>query len=170
MGVDPTAGNTNITLSCNDQRLSIIDGTEGFGVLNTDETITLQDAFSFIIAEGVDDETRFQIDVNMTDGSHTWIGKVFITAGQAILEYAGTEWAGGFVPGETVTFVTNFKNTGHYMATNAIATIACENQYVTLLNTSVEMGTLDPEGIGVCVFTIQIDESCPETNRFRSAL
>jgi hypothetical protein len=165
VGVDPTNGTTNVTITCNDSRLSIIDGSESFSVLNAEDTISLQNAFSFIIAEGVEDETRFQIDVNMTDGSHTWIGKVFITAGQAILEYADTEWAGSFVPGETVTFVTHFKNVGHYMATNAMATIACENEYVTLLNSSVEMGTLDPEGIGVCVFTIQIDENCPETEQ-----
>ena len=49
------------------------------------------------------------------------------------------------------------------MATNAVATITCESDYVTLLNPTIDMGTIDPEGIGVCVFTIQIDESCPET-------
>ena len=163
VGVDPTNGSTSVTLTCNDQRLSIINGTSEFGVLNADETVTLQNAFSFIVADGVEDGTRFQIDVNMTDGRQTWSGRVFITAGQAILEYADTEWAGGFVPGETITFVTNFKNVGHYMATNAIANIACQSEYVTLLNPSIEVGTIDPEGIGTCVFSIQVSENCPET-------
>ena len=165
VGVDPTSGNTNVTLTCDDPRLSIIDGTEGFGVLNAEETITLQNAFSFIVSDGVEDGTRFQINVDMTDGRQTWSGRAFITAGQAIIEYVSTDWAGGFVPGETVTFVTNFKNVGHYMATNAVATIACESEYVTILNPSIEMGTIDPEGIGTCVFTILIDESCPETEQ-----
>ena len=165
VGVDPTNGNTTVTITCNDQRLSIIDGTESFSVLNAEGTITLQNAFSFIIAEGVEDGTRFQIDVNMADGRQTWSGRVFITASQAILEYAGTDWAGSFEPGETLTFVTNFKNIGHYMATNAIATIACESGYVTLLNSQYEIGTIDPEGIGTCVFNIQIDENCPETEQ-----
>ena len=163
VGVDPTNGSTSVTLTSNDQRLSIINGTSGFGVLNADETVTLQNAFSFIVADGVEDGTRFQIDVNMTDGRETWSGRAFITAGQAILEYADTEWAGGFVPGETITFVTSFKNVGHYMATNAIANIACQSEYVTLLNPSIEVGTIDPEGIGTCVFSIQVSENCPET-------
>ena len=165
VGVDPTNGNTTVTLTCNDQRLNIIDGSAEFGVLNAEETATLEDAFSFIIADGVEDGTRFQIDVNMTDGGETWSGKAFITARQAILEYSGTEWAESFVPGETVTFVVNFRNTGHYMATNAVANIVCDNEYVTLLNPNVEMGTIDPEGVGICVFTIQIDERCPETEQ-----
>ena len=165
VGVDPTNGNTNITLTCNDQRLTIINSTAGFGVLNAEEIVTLQNAFSFIIAEGVEDGTRFQIDVDMADGRQTWSGRVFITASQAILEYTDTEWAGGFEPGETITLVTSFTNVGHFMATNAIATIACESEYVTLLNPSIEIGTIDPEGVGTCVFSIQIDESCPITEQ-----
>ena len=165
VGVDPTDGNTTITLTCDDERLNILNGTAQFGVLAAEETVTLQDAFSFIVAEGVEDGARFQIDVEMADNRDTWRGKAIITAGQAILEYAGTDWAGGFVPGETVTFVANFKNIGHYMATNAIATITCESEYVTLLNPTIEMGTIDPEGVGTCVFNVQIDPACPETEQ-----
>ena len=165
VGVDPTDGNTNVTLTCSDERLSILNGTAQFGELAAEETITLQNAFSFIVAEGVEDGTRFQIDIEMADGRQTWSGKAFITAGQAILEYAGTDWAGGFVPGETVTFVANFKNIGHYMATNAIGSIVCESEYVTILNPTVEMGTIDPEGIGTCVFNVRIDAACPETEQ-----
>ncbi len=165
VGVDPTNGNTTVTLSCDDERLNILTGTAQFGVLAAEETIVLQDAFSFIVAEGVEDGTRFQIDVQMTDGRQTWIGKTFVTAGQAILEYSSTDWGGSFVPGETVTFVAKFKNIGHYMATNAIASITCESEYVTLLNPTIEMGTIDPEGICTCVFNIQIDPTCPETEQ-----
>ena len=163
VGVDPTNGNTNVALTCADNRLSILNGTASFPVLNADETTSLNNAFSFIVAEGVEDGTRFQIDIEMTDGRQTWAGKVYITAGQAILNYAGTNWAGSYVPGETVTLVANFKNVGHYMATNGIATISCDNEYVTLLNPEVELGTIDPEGIGTAVFNMQIAANCPET-------
>jgi len=101
----------------------------------------------------------------MTCGDEIWIGKAFVTAGQAILSYAGMYYAGGFVPGETVTLVANFQNIGHYMATNAIATIECENEYVTILNETVEVGTIDPNGVAACVFEIAIDEDCPENEQ-----
>ena len=163
VGVDPTNGNTTVTLTCTDERLNILNGTASFDVLNAEETTTLTNAFSFIVAEGVEDGERFQIDVEMTDGRQTWAGKAIITADQAILDYVGTNWAGGFVPGETVTFVANFKNIGHYMATNGIATIACDSEYVTILNPEVEIGTIDPEGIGTAVFNVEIAADCPET-------
>ena len=165
VGVDPTDGVTNITLSCADERLHLIQSTAEMGVLAAEETITLQDAFSFIIAEGVEDGERFQIDVTMECGSQTWIGKAFITAGQAILEWAGYEWAGSYVPGEELTIVANFSNIGHYMATNAVASITCTSEYVTLLNENVEFGTIDPDGTATCVFHLTIDSSCPETEQ-----
>ena len=165
VGVDPTNGNTNVTLSCADDRVEILNSTAQFGVLPADESITLQDAFSFIVAEGVEDGTRFQIDVEMADGRQTWSGRVFITAGQASLDYSGAEWAGSYVPGDELTILANFKNIGHYMATNAIATIACESEYVTLLNPTIEFGTIDPEGTAPCVFHIAIDPECPATQQ-----
>ena len=163
VGADPTNGNSNVTLTCADSRLSLINNTGIFGVLNAEETTTMLDAFSFIVEDGVEDGTRFQLDIDITDGRQTWSSKAFITAGQAMLEYVGTDWVGSFVPGETLTVVTNFKNVGHYMATNAIASITCESEYVTLLNPTIEMGTIDPEGISTCVFNIQIDPNCPES-------
>ena len=165
VGVDPTTGVTTVTLTCADDRLTLLNGTATFDVLPADETVTLTNAFSFIVAEGVADGERFQIDVEMSCGATTWTGKAIITAGQAILDYAGTSWAGSYVPGETVTLVANFKNVGHYMATNAVATMTCDNPYVTVINESVEIGTIDPEGIAACTFQITIDATCPETEQ-----
>ena len=165
VGVDPTNGTTTVTLTCSDPNLNILSGTAQFDVLPADQTITLQDAFSFIVAEGVEDGTRFQIDIEMTDGRQTWMGKAIITAGQAILGYVGADWAGSFVPGEELTLVANFNNIGHYMATNAIATIACESQYVTFINETVEFGTIDPDGVASCVFHLNIAPECPETEQ-----
>lgn len=165
VGVDPTNGYTNVSLTCSDPRLQIINGTAQFAVLPAEETITLQDAFSFIVEEGVEDGTTFQISIEMNDGRQTWNGRLNITAGQAILDYAGANWAGSYEPGEELTLVASFKNAGHYMATNAIATIACESPYVTILNPNVEYGTIDPEGVAYCVFNVAIDPDCPATEQ-----
>ena len=165
VGVDPTDGTTTVTLNCADERFTFIIATAEFDVLPAEETVTLTNAFSFIVAEGVEDGERFQIEVQMNCGTKSWSGKAFITAGQAILDYAGTGWAGSYVPGETLTLVANFQNVGHYMATNAIATISCDNPFVTILNENVEIGTIDPEGIASCVFNIVVDSNCPETEQ-----
>ena len=165
VGVDPTDGTTTVTLTCDDERMNILNNIAEFGVLAAGETLTLTNAFSFIVAEGVEDGTRFQIDATLNCGAKTWTGKAVITAGQAILDYVGTTIPDGFISGETVTLVANFQNIGHYMATNAIANIVCENEYATLLNPTVEIGTIDPDGVATCAFDIQIADNCPETEQ-----
>ena len=165
VGVDPTDGPVTVTLSCVSPRLTFINDTATSEVLAADETVTLENAFSFLIDRHVVDGTRFQIDVTMADNTNTWTGKVFVTAGKAILGYVGASWDGSFTPGEEESLVANFQNIGHYMATNAIATISCENEHVTLLNDTIEIGTIDPEGLAICPFQIAIDEECPQTEQ-----
>ncbi len=163
VGTQATNGTTNISLSCDNDDLTINQGTGSFDSLDPDATIQV-DGFSYSIAEGVADGTRFTINITATCGSDTWEGKAVITAGEAVLQYEAMS-AGGFVPGETITITASFKNTGHYMATNAIASIASASEYVTLVNETYEVGTIDPSGIATCIFNVTVAADCPETEQ-----
>ena len=162
VGTQPTSGTTNITLNCDDNNLTIINGTGSFDSLDPDATVQV-DGFTYSIAEGVADGTRFTIHITAVCGSDTWEGKAVITAGEAVLQFEGMASAGGFVPGETITVVASFKNSGHYMATNAIANITSTSPYVSFVNDTYEVGTIDPTGVATCVFNITVDASCPTT-------
>ncbi len=164
VGSQATNGTTNITLTCEDNSLTIINGTSSFGSLDPNATIQV-DGFTYSIAEGVADGTRFTIHIYAVCGSETWEGKAVITAGEAVLQFDGMASAGGFVPGETLSVVASFKNTGHYMATNAIASIASTSEYVTIENSTFEAGTIDPTGVATCVFYIIVDANCPMTEQ-----
>ena len=80
LGVDPTDDITTVALYCDDERMTIINSTAELDIIASNETVTLQDAFSFIIAEGVANGTQFQIDVEMTCGTDTWIRQIYVTA------------------------------------------------------------------------------------------
>ena len=164
VGSQATNGTTNITLSCEDDNLTIINGTNSFGSLDPDATIQV-DGFSYRIAEGVADGTRFTILITTVCGNDTWEGKAVITAGEAVLQFQGMASAGGFVPGETLSVVASFKNAGHYMATNAIAQVTSTSPYITFVNDTFEAGTIDPTGAATCVFNLTIDASCPVTEQ-----
>ncbi len=161
VGTAATGGTTNVTLSCDDTNLTILNGTASFDNLAPEATVTV-DGFTYSIAQGVADGSRFTIQINAVCGSETWEGKAVITAGEAVLEFAGMA-SGGFVPGETITVTAGFKNAGHYMATNAIANITSSSPYVSFVNDSYEVGTIDPSGEAICVFNITVDANCPVT-------
>ena len=164
VGVDPTTGTTNVTLSCEDENLTFTDNEASFGVLAANETITLTDEFAFTVAPGVPDGTRIQIDINMTCGTQVWTGKAKITVGAPIIEFGDFQCIGGFTPGESQNVAVSFNNVGHYMATNAVITASSQNQYVSFANESVEVGTIEAEGSCVAMFNVMIDEACSPTD------
>ena len=164
VGTSATDGTTTVTLSCNDDNLTILDGTASFESLAPETTVQVG-GFRYIIAEGVADGTRFIINTTAVCGSNTWEGRATITAGEAVLQFDGMTNPGGFVPGETLSIIVSFKNTGHYKATNAIANVTSTSPYVSFVNDSFEVGTLDPTGIAYCVFNVTIDANCPVTEQ-----
>ena len=115
VGVDATAGTTNVVLSSEDENITFSDNEGSFGVLAPDETITLEDEFAFTVASGVADGTKIQIDVTATCGTNVWTGKAKITVGAPIVEFDSFQ-GGGFTPGEAQNVIANFRNDGHYMA------------------------------------------------------
>ena len=164
VGTDATAGTTEVVLSCDDPAVTILNGTGSFGVLAPEE-ISEALNFSYSIAEGVADGTRFTFHATATCGNEVWESKAYITAGEAVLEYNSFNWKGDFVPGETFDIAVAFENKGHYMATNAVATLTSDNPYLIINEGNFHVGTIDPEGAGVAAFNITIDASCPATEQ-----
>jgi len=165
VGADPTTGTTNVVLTCEDENLTIIDGEGSFGALAADETVELANEFSFIVAPGVPDNTKITIDVTTTCGADTWVGRATITVGAPIIEFSGYSWAGAFEPGQTYTVVANFYNKGHYMATNAVVTIASESSLVSFEQADYNVGTIEVSGQGTAIFHVTFDPSCPTTEQ-----
>ncbi len=164
VGAAATSAITNVNLSCDAPEFTIINGSAQFAALDAEAFVTV-DGFSYSIAQGVADGTRFTVNVIASCGTDSWEGKVYVTAGEAVLNYEDAVWGGSFVPGETITVMANFKNVGHYMATNAIANATSTSQYVSFVNDSFEVGTIDPDGEAMCVFNINIAAGCPATEQ-----
>ena len=162
VGTEAIGGTTTVSLTCESNDLTLLNSTATFESLEPGESVTI-DGFSYSIAEGVADRTKFVLHSTATSGSEVWEGKVVITAHEAKLEYEHMEWEVGFVPGETESVIAYFVNTGHYRATNAVASIASTSEYVTFESETVEIGTVDPEGEAVCVFNVIISPDCPES-------
>ncbi len=163
VGAAATTGTTNVVLTSSNENITIIDGEASFGVVEPDATVTLSNEFSFIVAEGVADNTKIQIDVTATCGADVWAGKMMITVGSPILEYTGIQWAGSYEPGSSYTVVANFHNAGHYQATNGVVTASSTSSYVTFENTAYTVGTIGVDGVVTAIFTVNIDSSCPTT-------
>jgi hypothetical protein len=142
--------------------ITVIQNSGSFSALDPEATATVS-GFSFKINEGVADGTVVKIHYTATNGNDTWEGNIAITAAEAVLEYAGMAWNGGFTPGETLTLSAKFKNTGHWQATNASIALTSNSNYLTINTPSVTAGTIEAGQEVTYDFSVTVDANCPET-------
>ena len=164
VGSDASTGTTNITLTSEDPNVTVDSNhnTGSFGALAAEATTTVS-GFQFSINPGVADGTNVTLHYTAVNGGDTYEGNIVVKANEAKLEYAGMTWDGGFTPGETLTLTVTFKNAGHYQATNAVAKITSDNDYLTITNSTVNVGTMAIGQEVSCQFTVTISNDCPET-------
>ena len=160
VGSNTCTGTTTVTLSSDDANISTY--TKTFNDLAAGAT-TIVSGFHFNINSNVNEGTPVSFHYTAVNGSNTWEGDFVIIAGEAALEYKNMAWNGGFVPGETLTLTARFLNTGHYQATNAIATMSSTSNYITISNPTITVGTIPAEGEVSCSFTVTIAANCPES-------
>ncbi len=161
VGTDASVGTTTVTLFGNDD-VTIVNPTGSFGPLAANATTTVS-GFSFRINPSVADGTNVTIHYTAENGGDTYEGNIVITANEAVLEYAGMTWDGGFTPGETLTLRAKFKNTGHWPATNAMISMSTSSNYVTINTQQISAGTIEVGQEVTYDFSVTIAANCPET-------
>lgn len=162
IGFDDFSGNATITLSSESNDITFGKATGSFGDLASDATTEVS-GFTFTINANVADGTIIPVTVTTTSGNNVWTNTIKITAGKASLEYAGFSWKGSYTPGETINVTASFKNVGHFMAQNTVATISSNSQYVSFPSHQIEYGTILPDGTALCNFDVAISANCPAT-------
>ena len=162
VGTSATTGTTTVTLTAGDSNAAIVTEASTFGSLAPEATTTVS-GFVFRINSGVADGTIVPLHYTAVNGGNTWEGDINITAGEAVLEYQNMVWDGSFTPGETLTLTAKFKNTGHFQATNAVATMSSSSSYITVNNSPITVGTIAVDEEVSCQFNVTIAANCPET-------
>ncbi len=160
-GTESTTGTTTVTLSSATSNVIIDEETSSFVALAPEVTTTVS-GFQFHIAQGVADGTDVTIHYAAVNGDDRWEGNIVVTANEAVLAYQSMKWDGSFVPGETITLTTKFKNRGHYQATNAVVTMSSSSNYIDITNPSVNVGVIAVDEEVTCQFTATIAVDCPE--------
>jgi hypothetical protein len=164
VGTEATTGTTTVTLTSEDPYVIIDNGINTFGALDAAAITTVSD-FQYHIVSGVADGAHVTIHYAAANGNDTWEGNIVINADEAVLAYQNMHWDGIFVPGETITLTAKFKNRGHYQATEAVATMSSANNYITISNPTITVGTIAVDEEVTCQFTATIAANCPESEQ-----
>ena len=167
VGVDAIS-DFEAVLETNSEYISITNGTAQFNGLAPDATQTLANAFTFVVADNVPDNTPNLFTINVTNGDDTYVSKLTVRAYAPIIELGNmgiTELSGNgngrLDAGETAQLSFSIKNAGHSSAFNAEASLTLLSPYINLERSLVEIDTINASEITTATYTISIDESTP---------
>lgn len=167
------ANNTIATLASSDSFITITDNTENYGAINPDQTVMMNGAFSFNVANNVADQHLIPFTFSATNGVDTWNSQFNVTVNAPVLAIGalsvhdtgpGCNNDGILDPGETADLYIECSNTGHAGLSAAeanISVIGGSNPYLTLNTTGFNIGTLASGATSTAVFNVSANASTP---------
>lgn len=164
------ATNLTATLISADTYVTITDNSQAWPDIPSQATSSQTGAFALTVADDVPDQHPVAFDLEVTDGTETWVSEFSITLHAPILEagnylviddVAGGNGNGMLDPGETADVEVLLSNSGSSASPNVNATLSSASPYVTV-NTGTAAPGQVPAGASVNVlFNITIDAGTP---------
>jgi PKD repeat protein len=169
LGNDPS-NDVTLTLSGADDYCTLSSAaTVNVGTVEANGSVTIENAFSFDIADYTPDmhAVSFVIDIEGTS-KEVWNSNlnfdIFAPApdfGNYTIDDSAGDNNGRFDPGETVTFTIETLNNGHATSLDGTLAVSSPNSYITVNTASVEVGPIDAEGMQEVSFSATADASTP---------
>lgn len=172
LGADP-ANDVVITLTSEEDGYCTLlsDMSVEIGTIGADETIVIEDAFSFAIADNAPDQYLVNLTFDIEGTSkELWQDNVSfkINAPAMGIEFAeiddteGGDGNGRLDAGETAIMKINGWNNGHALSPEASMSLASSSEYITINTAAVELGTIEAENYAMAEFEVVVSEEAPE--------
>ena len=163
------ASDVTLTLSSDDEFVTITDATEDAGTIAQDATVTFTDAFAFDIADNIPDQHAVVFTLVSTSGEDTWESTFSIIVNAPVLavgslsidDSANGNDNGRLDPGETVEITIENTNTGHADAVSSLAHLTTMSTYATIQNAISNVGTVAAGATANAVYTLVCNAATP---------
>ncbi|MEE2858433.1 MAG: nidogen-like domain-containing protein, partial [Candidatus Neomarinimicrobiota bacterium] len=165
VGNEITSGIT-VTLSINDEYITLIDDQSAFGDLMPEETITLENVFSFNVASQVPDDYSFSMVANVWGSGQFWDYNLNMAAFAPVLSFEGVEVVseldGQLDPGDTADIGVIIHNSGGSDLSGMNVIISSEDEYVTINGDSnYFLDNLNVDESATAYYNLSADSNTP---------
>ena len=146
--------------------ISFTDSIQFYDHFNTGEVKVVPGGYSFKVSDSIPDGLRVRFDVRTTDGDSTWYSHFGIEAhapSLSVLNYTILDSLYGnnnqrLDPGETVSIKIAVQNTGDFPCLNTWGTLITAYQFLSILNDSASLDTIEPRQIKYATFTAVVSD------------
>ena len=149
--------------------INLTDSSAYFGFIPAFGNKTVENGYSYEVADEVPDMTPVRIEIETTDGNTIWksnfdfnIFAPVLKIGQLTID--DSEYGNGngrIEPGETFDVVISNSNGGHGTAYNTIGSLEVVSPYILVENEESQLGELQALGSVDAVFTMSVDPAAP---------
>ena len=144
------ASTINLSLSCDSDAITITENNVVVDGVNTNETVTIEDAFFIDLTDGIANGTsiKFTLDIEHDELSYKKDFNVIVTSYNfEITEIDAEEFDGdgnNFIdPGEIAKFTLTIENTGSYKMENVTANLISNDNFVRVISKDVAVENLN---------------------------
>jgi PKD repeat protein len=162
------ADNVTVTLSTDDDYVTVTDATEDYGNIAAGATSVVTDGFAYDVANDLPDGHSVSFLVSATDGTNVWESYISIPGHAPVLEYvdftisdAAGNNNGKIDPGETVDIIVNVENSGSSDAFNLVGELMATDPYLTVNTSSATYGDLGFGNSAEGTFSVTASASTP---------
>ena len=169
LGTD-ASNDVTITLDFSDDYCILTSAaTINVGSIAPDEVITIEDAFTFDIADNAPDMYMVSIEVDIEGTSkEIWESSINFDIYAPIIDFgtytinddAGNN-NGRFDPGETVDITIQTLNIGHAATFEGEMLVSTSSEYITVNTTNIDVASIDAEGMQEVTLNVSSDAATP---------
>jgi PKD repeat protein len=162
------ATNVAVTIATADPYITITDNTENYGTIMAGMTAVITDGFSWEVSNVIPDMHTVIFEMTAFDGTTSWTSYFSIVGHAPLIEF-GTLLIDDYVgnansrldPGETAYLIIPTSNNGTYYAANAIASLSCSNEFITLNNTTYNFYDIGAGLTEEALFNVTVSANAP---------
>ena len=160
-----SAANLTISLSCDDEYITLTDAIETAAMVNPNATIQLTDAFNFSVAADVPDDHDFFFTAAISSDQGNWESSISMTAYAPVplmgnLSITGDNNNNGRLdPGEIASLNVEIINEGGSELNNVNALLTETDQYCDIINSAVDIAEIEAYSSGEFTWRLDVSEN-----------
>ncbi|MBT4576387.1 MAG: T9SS type A sorting domain-containing protein [Candidatus Cloacimonetes bacterium] len=157
-----------VTLSSTDNNIIIVDDVANYGTINAGAVASVANGFEISVFDLVPDQHNVIVELSATDGTDTWTSYFSLNLNAPVLEIgemfindsSGND-NGILDPGENAIITIPLGNTGHAESLNALATLSCPANGITITNETIDLGSIGISSSEDAIYDVSADASIP---------
>lgn len=164
-GSDMDYSDVDVTVSTESPYISMTDDNENYGDFPIGESVTIEEAFAFTVAEDMPGQQSIRFNVVATDGTEVWESKFDVISwgpdiaiGNLVIDDSDGNNNGRLDPGEDVILMIEMINNGQASLDDVQLELDYNGDYLTFSSTSFNVEVLDAGQTEYASFDINVSE------------